>query len=153
MVNSLFTVVSERTVSTTKQYNVTESFLRQSFYPYCQFTKTPILRLRGLCKPSNINTYYTLKYVNGSIVYKGVTDSPIEFLLSGFLSGLLLSMAGQTMGYTLTDEKLYIIGRNIWNIAKDSYERENGEPYWRVRKMSGCSEGQFTFNNGFCLKM
>ena len=83
MVNSLFTVVSERTVSTTKQYNVTESFLRQSFYPYCQFTKTPILRLRGLCKPSNINTYYTLKYVNGSIVYKGVTDSPIEFLLSG----------------------------------------------------------------------
>ena len=34
MVNSLFTVVSERTVSTTKHYNVTESFLRQSFYPY-----------------------------------------------------------------------------------------------------------------------
>ena len=34
MVNSLFTVFSERTVSTTKHYNVTESFLLQLFYPY-----------------------------------------------------------------------------------------------------------------------
>ena len=34
MFNSLFTVVSERTVSTTQQYNVTQSLKRQSFYPY-----------------------------------------------------------------------------------------------------------------------
>ena len=33
MFNSLFTVVSERTVSTTQQYNVTQSLKRQSFYP------------------------------------------------------------------------------------------------------------------------
>ena len=42
MVNSLFTVVSERTVSTTKHYNVTESFLRQSFYPYADCDVKPV---------------------------------------------------------------------------------------------------------------
>ena len=42
MVNSLFTVFSEKTVSTTKQYNVTESFLRQSFYPYADCDVKPV---------------------------------------------------------------------------------------------------------------
>ena len=43
MVNSLFTVFSERTVSTTKQYNVTEPFLRQSFYPHAAPALAPAL--------------------------------------------------------------------------------------------------------------
>ena len=42
MVNSHYTVFSEKTVSTTKQYNVTESFLRQSFYPYADCDVKPV---------------------------------------------------------------------------------------------------------------
>ena len=65
-----------------------------------------------------------------------------------------ITVNGQkTVGYALANEKSYIIGRHTWNIANDSNDCEHGKPHRRVLKMSGCSEDQFTCDNGFCLRM
>ena len=123
------------------------------FQCLCQFRKPPILRLRGLCRSSKIDTYYTLKYVDGSIVYKGLTNSQIRFSSVDSFKWTISVNRHKTQGIALANEKSYIIGRHVWNISDDSFDCENGAPYARVLKMSGCSESQFTCDNGFCLRM
>ena len=46
----------------------------------CHLPIFPTLRLRGVCKGSNIDTDYKLKYLNGSVVFMGVRGSQVKFV-------------------------------------------------------------------------
>ena len=47
----------------------------------CQLSKYPTLRMRGLCKDSNIDSEYKLKYINNSIVFMGVSGTEVWLIL------------------------------------------------------------------------
>ena len=114
------------------------------------------MRLRGLCKKSIIDIYYTLYYDknDGSIVFLGVTGTAIRFSRKSLLPKWELEVnVKETRGFVEQVEKSYVLGQNISNIQNDSVECERGEPYTTLLKMSGCSEEFFTCDNGDCVKM
>ena len=122
----------------------------------CQFKEPPILKLRGLCKKSTIDSHFTLNYnqSDGSITLIGLSGTAIKFSTKSLLPKWQLTVnMKNTSGFSEKEEKSYVLGRNSWAIRNDSVECERGEPYKTVLKMSGCAEGFFTCNNGDCIKM
>ena len=121
----------------------------------CEFNDTPILRLRGLCKESNIDTYYTLQQVDGHLRYMGVSNTAIVFsenkLLLESPKWKLTVNLEETQATTIAKETTYVLGKHTWIITNDSVDC--GKEKDRNLKMSGCSDGQFTCNNGDCVSM
>ena len=47
----------------------------------------------------------------------------------------------------------FVLGKHEWVIVEDKMEcSENGEPYTRVLKLTGCREGEFTCSDGQCIR-
>ena len=106
----------------------------------CHLPVFPTLRLRGLCKGSNIDTEYKLKFINGSIVYMGVRGSQVKNerkLTLGQVFGRALSQVkfssnlGQegwaltvnlatTTGYTSSGGGSFALGNHSWTIVGDA---------------------------------
>ena len=100
----------------------------------CHLPIFPSLRLRGLCKGSNIDTEYKLKYLNGSIIYMGVRGSQVKFLKPQkhlvpqvkFVStlgqegwGLTVNLASTT-AYTSSGGSSFALGNQSWTIRNDA---------------------------------
>ena len=119
----------------------------------CQFVETPILRMRGLCKGSKIDTHFTVKNRNGSVVFLGIVGTEITF--SPTVSKWNMSVGlEKTTGWTSAEETSFILGRHNWTIEGDSVKCNYGEPYSIQLKMSGCNiTGDFTCDDGQCVKM
>ena len=98
--------------------------------------------------------FYTINYVNGSIIYKGLTNTEISFssqsLTPTWESTVNLKA---TKALTLVDEKSYILGINTWSIEHDIVNCQTGEQDKRYLKLTGCSKGQFTCTDGECVMM
>ena len=47
----------------------------------------------------------------------------------------------------------YVIGKHEWTISNDVYECGKGKPYTTMLKLTGCKDGEFTCNDGQCIKM
>ena len=123
----------------------------------CEFKNTPILRLRGLCKESNIDTYFTLHQANGHVGYKGLSNTEITYSEDMRLKqspkwDLAVNMK-ETKGQILSKKSTYILGKHTWIITNDSVDCAFGFPNARELKLSGCSDGQFTCSNGDCVSM
>ena len=121
----------------------------------CQFIKTPILTLRGLCKDSNIDTHYTMKYVNDGITYMGLYDTNINFFQNQSQKSqwMLTGNMKNAEAFTFSKESSYVLGKHSWTILNDSIECEQEGLNTQQLKMSGCIEGEFTCNNGDCVDM
>ena len=121
----------------------------------CQFSKNPILRLRGLCQESMIDTHFTLTSINGSIAFMGLTGTVIRFQPTQTISKWTITInLEKTMATTPATKTSFIIGRKKWTIEKDSPECHEGEPYNSHLKMSGCNtDGEFTCYDGQCVTM
>ena len=52
----------------------------------CHFDKSPLLRLRDLCKKSKIDNYLAMKFINGSIVLFGTNWNHVTFFSLTFSS-------------------------------------------------------------------
>ena len=117
----------------------------------CQFDKIPILRLRGLCKSSKIDTHYTPNYYpNGTVYFLGIIGTEIWY--DQELWSLKVNMENTT-ALTKAEEVSFTLGKHLWTIESDSKKCHNDQLPEKVLKMSGCSEGQFTCNNGDCVQM
>ena len=117
----------------------------------CQFIQSPILRIRGLCKDSKIDTLYTLKRLDGRTVFMGLTGTIIKFLPTTSEWRLYVSMEN-TIGWTSAEETSFILGRHDWNIEKDLAECSKGGS--SQLKMSSCNtDGEFTCDDGQCVTM
>ena len=103
----------------------------------CHLPIFPTLHLRGLCKGSNIDTEYKLKYINGSIVYMGVRGSQVESKFSQKSSNKIdpqvkfVSTLGQegwsltvnlasTTAYTSSEGSSFALGNHSWTIVNDA---------------------------------
>ena len=117
----------------------------------CQLDKRPIIKLRGLCKDSNIDTHYTLKhFANGTISFLGLVGS--EIIYDKPLWKLSDSL-NKTIATTSAEEITFTLGRHVWTIELDSVNCNGGKPEKRELKMSGCQDRQFTYNTGDCVRM
>ena len=61
-------------------FDISCIYLGKKLQCLCQFDESPILRMRGLCKGSNIDTHFTLKNSDGNIVFMGLTGTAINFV-------------------------------------------------------------------------
>ena len=54
-----------------------------------------------------------------------------------------------------TDAKpnTFVLGKHSWTITGDSEECHAGKPYTTKLKLTGCAEGEFTCDDGQCVKM
>ena len=117
----------------------------------CQFDKNPILKLRGLCKSSYIDTHYTLKYyANGTVIFLGLVGTEITY--EKYLWQLRVNLDDRKAS-TRATEHPFTMGKHEWTIESDSEKCRDSNLQKRLLKMSGCSEGQFTCSNGDCIMM
>ena len=118
---------------------------------FCQFTKSPILKLRGLCKGSHIDTHYTPIYQGGKVLYKGLTNTEITYIETEDDTKWMMTVnRKKTIGQTFADDISYVLGTHSWHITNDTAKCR----YKRMElKMTGCSEGEFTCSNGDCVHM
>ena len=162
------------------------TWMKPSGQCLCQFKGSEIIRLRGLCSDSNIDTHFTLKYSNKSILFKGLKGSEIQFSSKDTLpKWTIRTNEKTTTAVSSAPETSYALGKHNWNIANDSLKCNNGklmviklkfssckvccvvfccccvlfccvaELALLVTKLmlSSCKEGEFTCNNGDCIKM
>ena len=119
----------------------------------CQFDRSPITRLRGLCHGSKIDTHYTLRNVSGSVVFMGLKGTVVRFKAMSLEWTLNVNLEN-TIGLSTAEEISFIMGRHEWSIVNDSAQCNRGKPHTSQLKMSGCkTEGEFTCDDGQCVTM
>ena len=67
-----------------------------------------------------------------------------------------MEVFGMSQNTTATSESsyaTYALGAHQWNIENDNLDcSSKGEPYSSRLKLSGCQEGEFTCNDGQCIR-
>ena len=119
----------------------------------CQFHQTPVLKLRGMCENSHVDRYFALSYNNGNIVFKGLTRTEMIFEENSLITltnGQQKILTSKAIG----SSSPYPLGKHVWkvfngqHICTDDIVNES-----KLLKMTGCSDGYFTCNNGDCIPM
>ena len=121
----------------------------------CQFLSSPLLRLRGLCRGTNIDSHYTIKSIGTEVIFRGITNSDLKFSTAGSTPAWALKVLNEkgTSGRTLASAISYSLGKGTWVIGDDSVECGAGKEYQVQLKMTGCQEGEFTCDSGDCVKI
>ena len=111
-----------------------------------------VFRLRGLCKKSKIDNHLAMKFINGSIVFMGLTGTMIHFSLSLLVPKWTLTVnLMKTAASTSAEETSFVLGKHSWSIHGDSGQCFGGDPYTKELKMSRCRDGEFTCSSGDCI--
>ena len=122
----------------------------------CSYPTQPLLRLRGLCSASGIDSLFTLKQLPNdpnNMILVGTATTQIQW---NDTSGMWLLFDAQ---YDVTAESRathvsYLLGKHEYTISNDEYECSKGVPYTAKLKLTGCKEeGEFTCDDGQCIKM
>ena len=120
----------------------------------CHFPDSPRLTLRGLCPDSNLDQSYVPRNdpVTGWVYYYGT------FKTIAKLDGLegkweMQSAFFNTTASTDAKPSTFILGKHSWNIGGDSQGCHSGQPYTTKLKLTGCTEGDFTCDDGQCVRM
>ena len=121
-------------------------------YCPCYFPNRPQLTLRGLCPNSFMDLYYEPRNdpVTGYLYFYGTHKTIATF--DGDNWKMVTSLFNTTAS-TNAKPDTFILGRHSWDIDGDSKECHSGKPYTSELKMTGCAEGQFTCNDGQCVRM
>ena len=149
----------------------------------CEYPTMPILRLRGLCKESNLDSIYTIMNVPNTkdIVWPwnangvdgvSIFDSLLgivfvgEFATKIFFNPVTLEWnmryTWQKYGNPTKDpygtaksyQETFALGRHRWNISQeDRWCHNDGSQWIADLKLTGCVDGQFTCDDGQCVRM
>jgi hypothetical protein len=119
----------------------------------CQFRAAPILRLRGLCTQSFIDSYYTIYNERGeNIQYKGLTSTELKYETKR--KKWTMRVKGfATKAFAESPMESYALGVRAWTVTNDSSNCNNGQPYLADLKLTGCNDSEFTCTNGDCIPM
>ena len=118
----------------------------------CQFHQTPVLKLRGLCENSHVDRYFALSYNNGNAVFKGLKSSEIIFE-ENFLMTLANGQKKMLESKAIGSRSPYPLGKHLWKVLNDSSLCKDDNGNEKLLKMTGCSDGYFTCDNGDCIPM
>ena len=125
-------------------------------YCACDHPEQMYLQLRGLCPDTNIDRVYVPrnKPRSGKVDLLGFQNTLVEY--QGEKLGWQLRVEGILQNTTAQSKAPYpsfVLGKHEWVIEEDNMEcSENGEPYTRVLKLTGCREGEFTCSDGQCIR-
>ena len=120
----------------------------------CEHPGQMYLQLRGLCPDSNIDRFYVPrnKKRSGAMQIIGLETTIIEYdkILKLWEMNELSQNTSAIMKGSLDS---YALGSHQWSIENDNEKcSENGEAYMRMLKLTGCREGEFTCNDGQCIR-
>ena len=122
-------------------------------YIYCPCSlPVPHLRLRGLCPDSRIDQFYLARNdpLTGFLFYYGTHKTIATFdgkkweMLTAFFN---------TKASTNAKPNTFILGKHSWSISGDSEDCHLGKPYTTELKLTGCQDGDFTCDDGQCVRM
>ena len=120
----------------------------------CEKEEEMYLQLRGLCPDSNIDNFYVPKNKrdSGVVLLIGLNTCEIEYDKET-LSWILTDHSQNTTAVSNAPLDSYALGSHTWSIEND-YQAcsPKGEPYRTVLKLTGCKEGEFTCNDGQCIR-
>ena len=142
---------------------------RGGFYCPCSFSERPILTLRGLCVDSNIDLLY-LPQNNpgtGTITFYGLVRSIGHYKNDQWR---IETSFPNTTAATFAPSDTFLMGKQankrennenknkhdwnqVWTIEGDSVRCNNGLSHTRSLKLTGCLDGEFTCDDGQCIKM
>ena len=128
--------------------------LKNAFSCACEHPGQMYLQLRGLCPFSNIDRFYVPrnKKMSGAVQIIGLDTSMIEYEKSS-KSWRMTEFSQNTSAIIKGPFDSYVLGSRQWYIENDNEKcSENGEPYSRVLKLTGCKEGEFTCSDGQSIR-
>ena len=122
----------------------------------CQYSRSPMIILRGACPNSKIDKTYRPKQL---------ASTPNDLMLFGLLA-TRIQFNNSSSQWKLTDARSsvtavsratklsYVLGKHEWTVTGDVLDCHKGQPYTTYLKLSGCrSNDQFTCSNGQCVTM
>ena len=120
----------------------------------CSHKSTTVLTLRGLCPSSAIDLHY--KPMNRpsdirEIKLQGLTHTSIEYIEEEKMWKLDVVDSNVT-GTSKASFASFTLGKHNWTIKGDT-DCSSRDTYDTELKMSGCSVGNFTCNDGQCVRM
>ena len=121
----------------------------------CQYPAQPVLRLRGLCKDSSIDTLFTPKQLYedpDNMILLGITSTRIMFDKTGS-HWKLTSAKYDVTAVSWSPMQSYLLGKHNWTVSNDVYKCRRGKPYDALFKLTGCKEDEFTCDDGQCTIM
>ena len=120
----------------------------------------PLLSLRGLCPSSLLNT------ANPEIGLQFTPVQPPHDLKNvSFQGGMSSKIYFNSTQWTINDDVQnvtavskaakysFALGKHQWWVTGDDKSCNEGEPYATFLKLTGCHDGDFTCDNGQCVKM
>ena len=121
-------------------------------YCACSFPVHPHLTLRGLCPDSHIDQAYLARNdpVTGFLYFYGSHKTIAKF---DGKKWKMMTAYFNTSASTEAKPNTFILGKHSWSVSGDSEECHSGKPYTTELKLTGCAEGEFTCNDGQCVKM
>jgi hypothetical protein len=117
----------------------------------------PILRLRGLCQFSDIDTVFTPKNMGeeGELVFISPRHNLLRFDHSA--TKWEVTRLSRKGNYTKAVTKALLtgmaIGTNIWTVHNDSKRCSSDSQYDVTLTLTGCTDDEFTCREGFCVSM
>ena len=118
----------------------------------CLFPVRPQLMLRGLCQDSLIDQTYIARNDpdTGFLFFYGSYKTIVSF---DGKKWKMLTAFYNTSALTEAKPDTFILGKHSWSISGDSEECHSGKPYTTELKLTGCAVGDFTCDDGQCVKM
>ena len=119
----------------------------------CSFPVKPKLILRGLCKASNLDHNFIPQnhFTYGSTSHYGLFQTEMNFT-DGFWRMHVFNSPTKAFTKEASDNS-FALGKYNWTIEGDQKDCNEGKPYSRLLKLTGCLEGEFTCSDGQCVNM
>ena len=151
--NKKCAILPIRSPGFTNQY-CTHTAAEGGFYCSCYFPKHPFLTLRGLCKDSYLDQTYLPQNSpkDGETTFYGNRKSSARFLKDD-IQWKIETFVYNTTAVSKEISGRFMLGKQIWRVEGDSKKCQDGRAYDIKLKLTGCEEGEFTCDNGQCIKM
>ena len=123
----------------------------------CEHQDHMYLELRGLCPESDIDQFYIPrnKPKHGGTIFLGLTNSRIEFIDEDLVWKLTnQKITKDTVAISDSSKGSFVVGSHTWTVYNDKVGcAKKGVPVNRQLKLTGCRSGEFTCENGECIKI
>ena len=122
----------------------------------CSYPVQPILRLRGSCSSSSIDSLFSPKQLPdnpGNMLIIGRATTRIEYKEEDSL-WKLTDVSSPITALSKASKVSYVLGKHTWTITNDSYACNEGRTYTTMLKLTGCNpDSEFTCDDGQCIEM